>query len=323
MKKEKYHYNLKTLQYEKIDSNWKQKILKSLGFLASTIITGIIFLGSFIYFFDTPKEKILKSEISTNRSQIDYYNKEVDRLAEELEFLRLRDINTYRVIFEADPISNSLWESESSYSLKDKFPTNFKTGKSMAEVDKKIEGLKRKLVWQSKSFDEIADLIKDKDDMLASIPAIQPVANKDLKRMASGYGYRIDPLYHVRKMHHGMDFSAPTGTEIYATGKGVVENSSYSNGGYGNRVIINHGYGYKTLYAHMNTISVKAGNEVTRGQVIGYVGNTGKSFGPHLHYEVIKNGLKINPSFFYFQDLNDTGFKEMLRMSENAGSSLD
>lgn len=323
MKKEKYHYNLKTLQYEKIDSNWKQKILKSLGFLASTIITGIIFLGSFIYFFDTPKEKILKSEISTNRTQIDYYNKEVDRLAEELEFLRLRDINTYRVIFEADPISNSLWESESSYSLKDKFPTNFKTGKLMAEVDKKIEGLKRKLVWQSKSFDEIADLIKDKDDMLASIPAIQPVANKDLKRMASGYGYRIDPLYHVRKMHHGMDFSAPTGTEIYATGKGVVENSSYSNGGYGNRVIINHGYGYKTLYAHMNTISVKAGNEVTRGQVIGYVGNTGKSFGPHLHYEVIKNGLKINPSFFYFQDLNDTGFKEMLRMSENAGSSLD
>lgn len=323
MKKEKYHYNLKTLQYEKIDSNWKQKILKSLGFLASTVITGIIFLGLFIYFFDTPKEKILKSEISTNRNQIEYYNKEVDRLAEELEFLRARDINTYRVIFEADPISNSLWESGTGGATKEKFPTNFKTGKLMSEVDEKIEGLKRKLVWQSKSFDEIADLIKDKEDMLASIPAIQPVANKDLKRMASGYGYRIDPLYHVKKFHHGMDFSAPTGTEIYATGKGVVETSSYSSGGYGNRVIINHGYGYKTLYGHMNAIVAKEGDEVTRGQVIGYVGNTGKSFGPHVHYEVIKNNEKINPSYFYYQDLNDEEFKEMLRMSENAGSSLD
>lgn len=323
MKKEKYHYNLKTLQYEKINSNWKQKFLKTLGFLASTIITGIIFLGLFIYFFDTPKEKILKSEISTNRNQIEFYNKEVDRLAEELEFLRARDINTYRVIFEADPISNSLWEAGTGGSLKEKFPSNFNTGKLMTEVDSKIEGLKRKLVWQSKSFDEIADLIKNKEDMLASIPAIQPVANEDLKRMASGYGHRIDPLYHVRKMHWGMDFSAPTGTEIYATGKGVVETSSYSNGGYGNRVIINHGYGYKTLYGHMNTIAVEEGEEVSRGQVIGYVGNTGKSFGPHLHYEVIKNGQKINPSYFYFQDLNDEEFKEMLRMSENAGSSLD
>ena len=323
MKKEKYHYNLKTLHYEKIDSNWKQKSIKGLGFLSASVISGFILLGAFVYFFNTPKEKFLKDENNTNKIQIEYYNREVDRLAKELEFLRERDNNTYRVIFEAEPLSSSLWESGTGGSSTKKYNSDYTTADLMTDVDTKIESLKRKMVWQSKSFDEIAELIKNKEDMLASIPAIQPVANQDLKRMASGFGFRIHPVYKVKKFHSGMDFSAPTGTEIYSTGKGIVEKSSYSSGGYGNRVTINHGYGYKTLYAHMSTIAVKQGDEVTRGQVIGYVGNTGTSVGPHLHYEVIKNNNKINPSYFYFQDLNDEEFKEMLRMSENTGSSLD
>lgn len=323
MKKEKYHYNLKTLQYEKIKSTWKQKVTKSLGFMAATFITGIIFLGLFIYFFDTPKERLLKEEIATNKQQISYYDKEVNRLAEELEFLRERDINTYRVIYEADPIPNSIWNAGTGGSKLKAFSKDYSTGQLMGEVDTKIESLKRKMVWQSKSYDEIAHLIQNKEDMLASIPAIQPVANTDLKRMASGFGYRIHPVYKVKKFHQGMDFTAETGTEIYATGKGIVEMANYSNGGYGNRVKIDHGYGYKTLYAHMSAIAVKQGEEVVRGQVIGYVGNTGTSVGPHLHYEVIKNGEKINPSYFYFQDLNDEEFEEMLRLSENSGSSLD
>lgn len=323
MKKEKYHYNLKTLQYEKIKSSWKQIMTKSLGFAAATFITGIIFLGLFIYFFDTPKERLLKEEIATNKQQIINYDKEVDRLAKELEFLRERDVNTYRVIYEADPIPNSIWNAGTGGSKIKAFNKSYTTGKLMNDVNTKIESLKRKMVWQSKSYDEIANLIHNKEDMLASIPAIQPVANTDLKRMASGFGYRIHPVYKVKKFHQGMDFTAPTGTEIYATGKGVVEDANFSNGGYGNRVKINHGYGYKTLYAHMSGIAVKQGEEVVRGQVIGYVGNTGTSVGPHLHYEVIKNGEKINPSYFYFQDLNDEEFEEMLRLSENSGSSLD
>lgn len=323
MKKEKYHYNLKTLQYEKIKSSWKQIVTKSLGFMSATFITGIIFLGLFIYFFDTPKERILKEEIASNKQQIKYYNKEVDRLAEELEFLRERDVNTYRVIYEADPIPNSIWNAGTGGSKIEAFNKEFSTGKLMGEVNTKIESLKRKMVWQSKSYDEIAHLIQNKEDMLASIPAIQPVANTDLKRMASGFGFRIHPVYKVKKFHSGMDFTAETGTEIYATGKGIVSKADYSNGGYGNRVEVDHGYGYKTLYAHMSSIAVEQGEEVVRGQVIGYVGNTGTSVGPHLHYEVIKNGEKINPSYFYFQDLNDEEFEKMLRMSENSGSSLD
>ncbi|MGB1018969.1 MAG: M23 family metallopeptidase [Chitinophagales bacterium] len=323
MKKEKYHYNLKSLQYEKISSNWKQTTLKSLGFIGSTIITSFIFIFVLSFFFDSPTERLLKQEIETNKTQISYYDKEIDRLAQELEFLKERDENTYRVIYEADPIPNSIWEAGVGGNERKRFNKDFTTNQLMSSVNNKIEGLKRKMVWQSKSYDEIANLIQNKEDMLASIPAIQPVANKDLKRMASGFGYRIHPVYKVRKMHQGMDFTAATGTEIYATGNGVVEDANYSNGGYGNRVKINHGYGYKTLYAHMSAIAVKPGEEVIRGQVIGYVGNTGTSVGPHLHYEVIKNGEKINPSYFYFQDLNDEEFEEMLRMSENSGSSLD
>jgi len=323
VKKEKFHYNLKTLQYEKIKSSWKSIITKSLGFLSASIISGFLFLVLFIYFFDTPKEQILKDEIAVNKEQISYFNKEVDKLLEELEFLRQRDINTYRVIYEADPIPNSIWESGTGGTKKNRFNSSYSTSELMENVESKLETLKRKMVWQSKSYDEIANLIQNKEDMLASIPAIQPVANKDLKRMASGFGYRIHPVYKVKKFHEGMDFTATIGTEIYATGKGVVEEAVHSGGGYGNMVKINHGYGYKTLYGHMSKIAVRQGEEVTRGQVIGYVGNTGTSVGPHVHYEVIKNGAKLNPSYFYFQDLNDKEFQELLRLSENSGSSLD
>lgn len=291
--------------------------------MASTTVTGFLFLALFIYFFDTPKEKILKNEIKTNQEQLTVFNKELDKLSAELDYLRQRDANTYRVIYEADPIPDAIWESGTGGTRNKTFNKDYSTAELMEKVDTKIESLKRKMVWQSKSYDELANLILNKEEMLASIPAIQPVSNKNLKQMASGYGFRVHPVYKVVKFHSGMDFSAPIGTEIYATGKGIVEKVEYNSGGYGNMVIINHGYGYKTLYAHMNKFAVRAGQEVARGQTIGFVGNTGTSVGPHLHYEVIKGGEKINPSYFYFQDLNDQEFQEMLRMSENSGASLD
>lgn len=299
------------------------KLLQTLGFITACVVSGIIIMVIYSLYFDSPLEKFLKEEIEVNEKEMEYMRREMEEMANVLDNLRERDINTYRVIYEADPVFASPWESGTGGASKYRELEKYSTGGLMIDLNDRIEDLKQKLVWQSKSYDEIAELIIEKGDMLESLPSIQPVANKDLKRMASGYGWRIDPVYGVKKFHAGMDFSAPTGTEIYATGKGVVEKASYNTGGYGKMILINHGFGYKTLYAHMSDFEVTEGETVVRGQLIGYVGNTGKSVGPHLHYEVLKRGEKVNPVFFYYLDLDEDQYEEMLRMSENAGSSLD
>lgn len=323
MKKEKYYYNLKTLQYEKVKVSWRNRILKSIGFLSAALVSAflITLVGSTL--FSSPKEKMLLQENSTQREQLEYLGSSVDDLTEVVENLQERDRNIYRVIFESEPVSTSLWTSGVGGSERYKALSKYNSVELMVDVNLKLDNLKRKMYWQSESYDEIIKLVHNTADKLQSLPAIQPIANTDLKRMASGYGWRIDPVYGVTKFHSGMDFTAPSGTEIYATGKGRAVKVDYSTGGYGNRIIIDHGYGYQTLYAHMSSFAIKQGESVQRGQVIGYVGNTGKSVGPHLHYEVHKNGEKVNPVYFYYQDLDDTSFDEMIRMSENTGSSLD
>lgn len=323
MKKEKYYYNLKTLQYEKVKTTFSVKLFRALVILASVLVTAFLLslLGGAL--FSSPKEKMLLQENKVQRDQLTYLSSSVDELTEVLEALQERDRNTYRVLFESEPISQSLWNSGVGGSERYKELQKFDTGELMIDVNKKLDALKRKMYWQSESYDELAELVNKKEDMLQSLPAIQPVANYDLTRMASGYGWRIDPVYGVNKFHAGMDFSAPTGTEIYATAKGRVAEIGYNSGGYGNRIVIEHGYGYETLYAHMSAFSVKKGETVQRGQVIGYVGNTGKSVGPHLHYEVHKNGEKLNPVLFYYKDLDDEQYEEMIRLSENGGGSLD
>ena len=323
MKKEKYYYNLKTLQYEKVKVSWRNRTLKSIGFLSAALVSAflITLVGSTL--FSSPKEKMLLQENSTQREQLEYLGSSVDDLTEVVENLQERDRNIYRVIFESEPVSTSLWTSGVGGSERYKALSKYNSVELMVDVNLKLDNLKRKMYWQSESYDEIIKLVHNTADKLQSIPAIQPIANTDLKRMASGYGWRIDPVYGVTKFHSGMDFAAPSGTEIYATGKGRAVKVDYSTGGYGNRIIIDHGYGYQTLYAHMSSFAIKQGESVQRGQVIGYVGNTGKSVGPHLHYEVHKNGEKVNPVYFYYQDLDDTSFDEMIRMSENTGSSLD
>ncbi|MGB1248664.1 MAG: M23 family metallopeptidase [Chitinophagales bacterium] len=323
MKKEKYYYNLKTLQYEKIKSTWSQRLLKGFGFIAACLVTSFILVMLWNLLFDSPEEKMLKNEMEVMTQQMTYIDKEVDKAYALLDILRERDNNTYRVLYEADPIPDALWESGTGDRSKYAYLSQYSTGDLMEDLNVKLDDLKLKLNWQSKSYDEIADLVLNKEEMLQSIPAIQPVSNEDLKRMASGYGWRTDPVYGVKKFHHGMDFTAPTGTEIYATGKGTAITVNYSNGGYGNRIIIDHGYGYQTLYAHMSGFNLEEGDQVERGDVIGFVGNTGKSVGPHLHYEVIVNGTKVNPVHFYYQDLDAESYEAMLQMSENAGQSLD
>lgn len=323
MKKEKYYYNLKTLQYEKVRVSWGSRVLKSIGFISAALVSAFILsiIGGTL--FSSPKEKVLIQENKAQKEQIESFSEVVKTLSRVVDDLQERDKNIYRVIFESEPVSNSLWNSGVGGSERYKSLAKFSTGELMIDVNVKLDVLKRKMYWQSESYDQIAELVKNKEDKLQSLPAIQPIANSNLKRMASGYGYRIDPVYGVSKFHAGMDFSAPTGTEIYATGKGKAVKVDYSSGGYGNRVIIDHGYGYQTLYAHMSSFAVKVGEEVQRGQVIGYVGNTGKSVGPHLHYEVHRNGEKVNPVFFYYQDLDAESYEEMIRLSENTGSSLD
>ena len=277
----------------------------------------------FYQFFDSPKEKKLKLEIQNLTSQYEVIDKNMKQVEIVLDEIQDRDDNIYRVIFEADPIPTSIRKQGFGGVNRYEKLLGLSNSELMINTSKKIDQLTKQLYLQSKSFDEVIDLAKNKSNMLASIPAIQPVANKDLKRMASGYGYRIHPIYKTRKMHYGMDFSAKTGTEIYSTGDGVVSKVKRSKRGYGNYVKINHGFGYETLYAHMSKYIVKKGQKVKRGEVIGFVGNSGISTAPHLHYEVRKDNKKINPVNFYYNDLSPEEYEKMLEISLQSNQSLD
>jgi murein DD-endopeptidase MepM/ murein hydrolase activator NlpD len=323
MAKIKYYYDTKTLSYKPIKLNSGEKIRGYFIFFLSSILLSFFILLIFYQFFDSPKEKRLKLEIQNLTSQYKVINDDMKQVEKVLDEIQERDDNIYRVIFEADPIPNSIRKQGFGGINRYEKLLGLSNSELMINTSKKIDQLTKQLYLQSKSFDEVIDLAKNKSNMLASIPAIQPVANKDLKRMASGYGYRIHPIYKTRKMHYGMDFSAKTGTEIYATGDGVISKVKKSKRGYGNYVKINHGFGYETLYAHMSKYIVKKGQRVKRGEVIGYVGNSGISTAPHLHYEVRKDNKKINPMNFYYNDLSPEEYEKMLEISLQSNQSLD
>ncbi|UYQ93089.1 M23 family metallopeptidase [Chitinophaga horti] len=322
MKKVKYFYNTQTLKYEKLVVSVRVKILRILGFLSAAIVTGILFLSVAYRFLDSPKEKNLRREIDQMKEQYDLLKDRLGEVKGQLSELQHRDNEIYRVIFEATPIADSVRAGDIVKKNEEKLQTLTNsevieaTSNTLAEITNRIK-------IQEKSYLQIDDLIKNKQKMLASIPAIQPVANKDLDRIASGFGYRVDPIYKTVKFHSGLDFAAPSGTPIYATGDGTVEDASMSEVGYGNHVILNHGYGYKTLYGHMVRIKVKRGQAVKRGDVVGWVGSTGKSTGPHCHYEVIKNNGKVDPVFFFFNDLTAEQFDRMLKVARSSNQSLD
>ena len=277
----------------------------------------------FFHFFDSPKEKILNREIKQLHSQYKIVEQKLIQVERVLDDIQQRDDNIYRVIFEADPIPKSIRKAGYGGINRYEDLNGYNNSELVISTTKKLDQITKQLYIQSKSFDDIIELVKNKTDMLASIPAIQPVSNKDLSRMASGYGPRIHPIYKTKKFHAGMDFSAKTGTPIYATGDGVVYKVRKSRRGYGNHVVINHNYGYKTLYAHMQKYIVKRGQKVKRGEIIGYVGNTGTSVAPHLHYEVHKDGKKINPVNFYYNDLTAEQYEKMLEISAQNNQSFD
>ena len=323
MSKIKYYYDTKTLSYKPIESTGIDKFKKFIVYLTSSSILAFFTLLIFFQYFDSPKEKRLKGEINHLLSQYEIINNDLEKIELVLDDIQNRDDNIYRTIFEADPIPTSIRKQGFGGVNRYKKLSGYSNSDLIINTSKKIDQLTKQLYLQSKSFDEIIGLAKNKSKMLASIPAIQPVANKDLKRMTSGYGYRIHPIYKTRKMHYGMDYSAKVGTEIYATGDGVISKVKRSKRGYGNYVKINHGFGYETLYAHMSKYIVKKGQKVKRGEVIGYVGNTGISTAPHLHYEVRKDNKKINPVNFYFNDLTPDEYEKMLELASQPNQSFD
>ena len=323
MAKVKYYYDTKTLSYKRIELNRVKKIKNFFYFLTGSAFTGLIMVIIFFQFFDSPKEKILDREIKQLSSQYDIIEDKLQQVETVLDDIQQRDDNIYRIIFEADPIPKSIRKAGYGGVNRYKHLNGYKNSELVIATAKKMDQITKQLYIQSKSFDDIIELAKNKTDMLSSIPAIQPVANKNLSRMASGYGYRIHPIYKTRKLHTGMDFSAKTGTPIYATGDGKIEKVKRSRRGYGNHVIINHGFGYKTLYAHMSKFTVKRGQTINRGDIIGYVGNTGTSMAPHLHYEVHKGGKKINPVNFYYNDLTPEQYERMLEISSQNNQSFD
>lgn len=323
MARYRYRFNPERLKYEQVPFTWKDYLGLSARWI---LIIGVISAGSiflFNRFVESPKERAQARELSFLQEQVELMNRDLLKMEKVVDEIAHRDDDIYRNIFGAEPFPQHLRRPGIGGSDRAKDLRGFSNSEAVIETRNKISHLQRKLVAQSKSFEELFELARNKEEMLASIPAIQPVRNDDLTRIASGYGYRIHPIYKVRKLHTGMDFTAPTGTEIFATGDGEVVEVKELRTGYGKHVIIRHGFGYETLYAHMSQILVKKGQQVKRGETIGLIGNTGTSVGPHLHYEVIQNGSKVNPAYFYFNDLTPEQFERLLDKASRSNQSFD
>ncbi|PKP09435.1 MAG: peptidase M23 [Bacteroidetes bacterium HGW-Bacteroidetes-4] len=323
MPKSKYKFDPERLSYEKIVLSHGQRFLKFLKQVAAIAVVAAIMLFILSIFFDTPGERQQKRENKQLVAQYEFLNKKLELMEQTMEQIKERDDNIYRLIFGAEPISKAQREAGFGGVNRYKELEGYNNSELVIETSKKLDQLLKQLDVQWKSYEEVVELAKEKEVFLASIPAISPIADKDLTRFASGYGYRIHPIYRTRKMHTGIDLTAPAGTEVYATGDGKIIKIGYTPGGYGKRIIIDHGFGYKTLYAHLNDIYVREGQKVKRGELIGAVGNTGRSTAPHLHYEVRKNNNTENPVNYYYNDLTPEQYDEVITVSSRMNMSFD
>lgn len=315
MKKVKYFFNTQTLRYEKLVVPARIRLLRLLGILSALVVSCTIIIYVYDSFFPSPADLVAKKRYELLNENYRILDERLTLLQEKMAALEKRDNEVYRSIFEANPLP----DSARALAIEKKKATeklNVLDGDELgAEVAHTLDRLYARITYQFDSYNEIAKLIKNQDAKLACLPAIQPVSNKQLNRIASGFGMRIDPVYGTPKMHKGLDFTAPQGTPIYATGDGVVKVAERAAGGFGNHVVIGHGYGYETLYGHMFRIKVRPGQRVQRGQVIGWVGNTGKSTGPHCHYEVHVNNREVNPVYFFYNDLNQEQYDRLLKIA--------
>jgi len=324
MSKIKYYYDTETCKFERLKTSVSDVVINTLGFLIVSVLFAVGLMYAYTRLFQSPREQYLAKE---NRELNYYYklmSKDMEQLNKVLVALEEKDNNVYRSIFESKPIEGTIRNSGVG---------NIEVYKTLLEKDMlrkdlilstmdKLNKLKKKAYIQSKSYDEILALSEQKSAMLASIPAIQPMSNPNLTKLVSGFGYRMHPIYKVRLFHSGVDFIASRGTPIYSTGDGVVITTAKNIGGYGNEIEVNHGFGYVTKYAHLHTFKVKTGQKVKRGELIGYSGSTGAATAPHLHYEVIHNGVKVNPVHYFFKDLNSEQYKKILELADEENQSL-
>ncbi|MBP6312837.1 MAG: M23 family metallopeptidase [Flavobacteriales bacterium] len=319
----KYRFNPDTLNFERIRlSAWQRT--KRIGLmLLPGLLVGLVCTFLVYQFLDSPKEANLRRENQQLLVQYELLNKQLGEYDNVLSDVRRRDDNIYRVIFEADPLPESMRQAGSGGVNRYKDLQGFASSDIVIDTKKRLDKLTRQLLVQSRSLDHVAELVLRKQEMLASIPAVQPINNKDLTMIASGYGMRIHPIHKIPKFHAGMDFTAKVGTPIYATGDGRITFADYSTNGYGLHVVLDHGFDYETLYAHMSVVKVRNGQRVQRGDLLGFVGNSGLSSGPHLHYEVHKGSEAVDPANYYFNDLTPEEYTRLLEISRNAGQSYD
>lgn len=323
MPKVHFRYNAKTLSYERAITPLRVRIFRVISFLATASVIGVVAVFIAFKYFGSPREKQLQRELDQMRLHYDLLNKRLDNMSTVLGDLEDRDDNIYRTIFEAEPIPTEIRKAGFGGADRYKSLENWENSDVMISVTQRVDQLAKQMYIQSKSYDDVIKLAKSKATMLTSIPAIMPVSNKDLRHAPSGYGWRTHPIYKTAEFHPGMDFACPQGTEIFATGDGVVEAADDKSQGYGLHVVIDHGFGYKTLYGHMSKMLVQPGQKVKRGQLIGLVGSTGLSTAPHVHYEVIKGGEHMNPVNYYYNDLTPEEYQRLIELSSQSSQSFD
>jgi murein DD-endopeptidase MepM/ murein hydrolase activator NlpD len=320
MTKAKFRFNKETLEYETVSTNYWAIGARIFGLISLAVVIGAFSASVALSGQDTDA---LQREIADYKLHMKLLEKKAVGMQTQLNDLAAKDDNVYREIFGAEPISDDVRKAGTGGIDKYTSLDNVKNGTDFKELHQRLDNMSAQYKVQEDSYNRLIKMAKDKSKMLASIPAIQPIPNKNLSRIASGFGYRIDPIYRTRKMHKGLDFAAPKGTKIYATGDGVIKKVERARWGYGSHVVINHGYGYTTLYGHMSRINVRPGQKVTRGQLIGLVGSTGKSTGAHLHYEVAKNGTEVNPVGYFYNDITSDQYEQILKLSSNPNQSFD
>ncbi|HNP96637.1 MAG TPA: M23 family metallopeptidase [Cyclobacteriaceae bacterium] len=320
----KYYYDTETCKYERVKTTTGDIILNTLGILSLTLIMAVGLLLLYTTYFESPKELLLRNEVRELEYYYDNLDREVKKLDALLTEMEHRDDNIYRAVLGAEPIESSIRNAgiggaDRYQDIRDK---DIIHEDIIVKLNEQVDKLRRKIYIESKSQDEVVQMAVNKEQLFSAIPAIQPVANKELIRLSSGFGMRFHPIYKVKKMHPGIDFSAPIGTPIYATADGVVDKVSVSFSGYGKVIEIDHGFGYRTRYAHMHGFAVSKNQKIKRGELVGYVGNTGLSTAPHLHYEVFINGRHVNPVHYFFNDLNPEEYEKIVELASVENQSL-
>lgn len=311
------------MRFEKLTTPLRVRLLQVFGYIAASIVTGILIFAITFRYIDSPKEKLLRQQNDDLKQNYRVMEERIKQLQLQMDEIANRDNYVYRSIFESNPIPDSARVKEMEKKKEVQFVQSMGETELVTSMAAQLNNLSLRMAYQLKSFNAIENMVKNKEKLIAAIPSIQPISNRSLNRVASGYGYRIDPIYKDRRLHAGLDFTAPIGTPIYAAADGVIKDAGFNTGGYGNRVVVNHGFGYETLYAHMVRIKARVGARIKRGEVIGYVGSTGKSTGPHLHYEVHKNGTPLDPIYFFYNDLTPAQFDRILKLAAASNQSFD